>query len=113
MIRPARAHPLRLAWLAHRLSGLALALFLPFHFFTLSLALTSPEALDGVLRWADAPPVKLAEGGLVFLLAIHLFGGLRLMALELLGWTARQKTAAAAAAAGAAFVAGLFLLQAV
>ena len=32
--------------------------------------------------FSERPMVKLAELGLVFLLAAHLFGGLRLMALE-------------------------------
>ena len=39
----------------------------------------------------------MAEFGLVFLLAVHLFDGLRLLALEWLPWTARQKTLAAGA----------------
>ena len=69
---------------AHRLSGIGLALFLPLHFYMLALALTDPVRLDGFLRFTDMPLVKLAEFGLVFLLAGHLFGGLRLMALEIL-----------------------------
>ncbi|MDE2636302.1 MAG: succinate dehydrogenase, partial [Chloroflexota bacterium] len=42
-----RGHPLWIAWLVHRLSGLALALFLPAHFLVLGLALNDPAALDG------------------------------------------------------------------
>ena len=107
------AHPLGLAYLLHRLSGLALALFLPAHFYVLSLALTEPEQLDAFLHWAEIPLVKLAEFGLVFLLAVHFFGGLRLMALEFLPWSGRQKTLAASALAGAFLVSGAFLLNAV
>lgn len=108
-----RAHPLWLAFLLHRLSGLALALFLPLHFWVLAMAVTRADALDAFLALSARPPVKLAEFGLVFLLAVHLFGGLRLMALELLAWSGRQKTAAAGAVALAFLVAGLFLLRAV
>ena len=108
-----RAHPLWLAHALHRLSGLGLALFLPAHFWVLSRAVTAPETLDGFLRLTEAPLVKLAEFGLVFLLAVHAFGGLRLLALEMLPWSARQKSLAALAAALALFVAGVFLLQAV
>lgn len=97
----------------HRLSGLALALFLPVHFHVLSMAITQPDNLDHLLSFADHPVVKLAEGGLVFLLAVHFFGGLRLLWLEFLPWSGRQKSLAAAAIAGAFLISGTFLLRAV
>lgn len=106
-----RAHPLWYAYVLHRISGLALALFLPAHFYVLSLAVNT-AALDAALAWTASPLVKLAEWGLVFLLAVHFFGGLRLLALEWLPWTARHKTLAAGAVAGAFGISGLFLLQA-
>lgn len=108
-----RDHPLWLAYMLHRFSGLALALFLPAHFYVLSLALTDPERLDGFLHWSDAPLIKFAEFSLVFLLAVHMFGGLRLLALEFLPWSGRQKSLAAGALAGAFLVSGLFFLNAV
>lgn len=108
----ARAHPLWLAYILHRLSGLGLALFLPLHFWVLALAMTDPERLDGVLALTETGVVKLAEFVLVFLLAVHLFGGLRLMALEALAWRAGHKTLAAAATALSFAIATLFLLKA-
>ncbi len=108
-----RAHPLWLAYILHRLSGLALALFLPVHFWVLALVMTSPERLDAALAITENPLVKLAEFGLVFLLAVHFFGGLRLMALEWLPWTGGQKTAAALAVAASFLIAALFLLKAI
>ena len=72
MIRPHRSHPLWYAFLLHRLSGLGLALFLPLHLYMLSLALTDPVRLDGFLRLTEIPLVKLAEFGLVFLLAVQI-----------------------------------------
>jgi fumarate reductase subunit D len=111
-MKPHRRQPLYLAFLLHRLSGLGLALFLPFHFYVLSLALDSEAELDGFLHWSQAPLVKLAESGLVFLLAIHLFGGLRLLALENMPWRDAYKNAAALAVAAAFFVACGFLLRA-
>ncbi len=113
MIRPHRSHPLWFAFILHRLSGLGLALFLPAHFYLLSLALTAPESLDGYLALAENPLVKVAEFGLVFLLAVHFFGGLRLMAMEWLPWSGRQKSLAAGAVAAAFLVSGTFFLQAV
>ncbi|MCY0146860.1 succinate dehydrogenase, cytochrome b556 subunit [Hoeflea sp. G2-23] len=113
MIKPHRSHPLWIAYLLHRLSGLGLALFLPAHFYLLAMALNQPQTFDELLRFADNPLVKLAEFGLVFLLAVHVFGGLRLLALEFLPWSPRQKTMAASAVAAAFLVAGAFFLQAV
>ena len=108
-----RNHPLWLAFLLHRISGLGLALFLPFHFYVLGLALTGEAALDAALRWTEAPLVKFAEFGLVFLLAVHLFGGLRLLALESMPWRDNQKNLAAMACSVAFFVAVGFLLSAI
>lgn len=113
MTRPHRNHPLWFAFLLHRISGLALALFLPAHFYVLALALTEPDRLDGFLAWSANPLVKVAEYGLVFLLAVHAFGGLRLLALELLPWSAPQKSLAAASVAIAFFLSTTFFLQAV
>ncbi len=108
-----RAHPLWLAYILHRLSGVGLALFLPFHFWVLAMAMTDPTRLDGFLAMTEAGMVKLAEFGLVFLLAVHMFGGLRLMAMEWLPWSAPQKTLAAGAMAVSFLVACLFFLKAV
>jgi fumarate reductase subunit D len=111
-VKPHRRQPLYLAFLLHRLSGLGLALFLPFHFYVLALALDGEAELNRFLHWSQAPVVKLAETGLVFLLAIHLFGGLRLLALENMPWRDSYKNMAALAVAGAFFVACGFLLRA-
>jgi len=86
-----RKDALWIAALVHRLSGLALAVFLPLHFLTLGLAINAEATLERFLRWSDAPAVKLAEGGLVFLLVVHLLGGLRLLAVENLAWHEGQK----------------------
>ena len=108
-----RAHPLWLAYVLHRLSGVSLAIFLPFHFWVLALAMTDAARLDGFLHLTEAGIVKLAEFGLVFLLAVHMFGGLRLMAMEWLPWTPSQKTLAASATAISFLIAGLFFLKAI
>ncbi|MCK0121448.1 succinate dehydrogenase, cytochrome b556 subunit [Loktanella sp. F6476L] len=112
MKMPPRAHPLWLAYILHRVSGVALAIFLPLHFWVLSMALNDPARLDGFLQLTDYTVVKLAEFGLVFGLAVHMFGGLRLVALEWLPWSPPQKTLAAGAAAASFLVATLFLMKA-
>ena len=112
MMRPHRNHPGYWAFLAHRLSGLGLALFLPLHFLTLGLALRGENALDRFLTWSNQPLVKLAETLLVMLLTVHLAGGLRLLLLELSPWHPHQ-TALISLGFGAAALSGLlFLLNA-
>ncbi len=90
--------------IAHRVSGIALALFLPLHFWALSSALEG--RLDAFLAWTDQPLVKLGEWAIVVALAVHLGAGLRVLALELLPWRNWQKSLTAAAAA-LAIAAGL------
>ena len=108
-----RAHPLWIAYILHRLSGVALALFLPVHFWVLAMAVSDPAQLDGFLALTETGAVKLAEFGLVFLLAVHMFGGLRLLALEWLPWPAPHKTLAAGAAAASFLIAALFFIRAI
>ena len=81
-----RNHPSYWAFMVHRLSGLALACFLPIHLYVISLAIEGEANLDRFLHWADATPVKIAETLLVLLLASHMAGGLRLLAVEFLPW---------------------------
>ena len=109
MPRPSRHHPGYWAFLAHRLSGLGLALFLPLHFLALGTAIEGVAALGDTLAWTDNLTVKAAEVGLIVLLAAHLTGGLRLLAMEFLPWSDRQKTWMALGA-GASCLAGLTML---
>lgn len=112
MTKPHRK-PLWYAAMVHRLSGLALSAFLPFHFLVLGLAIKGEAELDGFLKWTDSPLVKFAEMGLVFLLTVHLLGGLRLLVLENLAWREGQKTIATFAAGASLLAAFAFLFQVV
>jgi len=95
----ANLHVGSLAALVHRVSGLALALFLPLHFWALGHALQGAASLDAFLAWTAHPLVKFSEWGLVLLLSAHLAGGLRVLALEFLPWRDWHKSLAAVAAA--------------
>ena len=101
-----RGHIGSWAALVHRISGVALAFFLPIHFWALGHAIQGERKFDAFLRWTDSPLVKFAEWGLVVLLAAHLAGGLRVLALEFLPWRVWHK-GLAAAAAGVALAVGL------
>ncbi len=111
MIRPSRNHPGFWAFVAHRASGIALALFLPLHFLALGLTLESDAALDGFLAVADNPVFRVAEWGLVTLLTVHLAAGLRVMALEFLPWRDSRKGLIGLGAIAAVVVGTLFLLR--
>ena len=103
-----RRQPLWTAAMIHRLSGVALALFLPLHFLALGLAIEGEARLDGFLAWTAQPLVKIAEIGLVALLAVHLLGGVRVLVIENLPWRAGQKRLAMAAAIAAGLIALAF-----
>lgn len=105
-----RNHPAYWAFLVHRLSGVGLVLFLPFHFLTLGLALDGSYTLDRALAWFDTPLVKVAELGLVVLLAAHMLGGLRLLAVEFLPWRDWQRPLIAMVATASLLAGGVFLL---
>ena len=109
MIRSHRNHPGYWAFLLHRLSGVVLALFLPAHFLVLGLALDE-AALDAAIAWTDRPLVKFGEWGIVVLLAAHLTGGARLLALEFLPWSDAQKTRIAVSLGIALLFGGAFAL---
>jgi fumarate reductase subunit D len=106
-----RSNALWLAALVHRLAGLALAAFLPLHFLALGLAIAGEAQLESFLRWSDRPIVKLSETALVFLLAIHMLGGLRLLVLENFAWLDGQKRLVVLAAAASAVAAFAFLAR--
>lgn len=106
-----RREPLWLAAMIHRVSGLLLALFLPLHFLALALVLDGEARLDGFLRWTDHPLFKVAETGLIGLLAVHLLGGIRLLVIENLAWTTGQKQMAFGAIAVSGLIAAAFLAR--
>ena len=118
--QPARQHAgghrrnaLWIAAMVHRVSGLALACFLPLHFLTLGLAIDGAARLDGTLRWMDNPLFKIGETVLVFLLAVHMLGGLRVLLVENMPWRDCQKTLATGALVVAAIAGLAFLVRAI
>jgi fumarate reductase subunit D len=107
-----RREDLWIAAFVHRISGVLLACFLPFHFLALGLALEGELRLNRFLTWAEDPWVKFAETGLLFLLAVHLLGGLRLLVMDTLTWHDKQKPMALAAAGVAVLCAVVFFVGA-
>ena len=100
------------AAMLHRLSGIALAIFLPLHFLALAAALNGANALDAFLAVTRQPVVAFAGAGIVVALAVHLTLGLRVLAIEFFNF--REKTIAALSVCTAAvFAVGLILILSV
>ncbi len=101
-----------LAALLHRLSGIALAIFLPLHFLALGRVLNGAAALDSFLAVTETPLVKASECALVVALATHMTLGLRILAIEF--FAVRERTVAVlTGCAAAVFALGVaFLLSA-
>ena len=87
----------------HRLSGIALAVFLPLHFLALATALNGADALDSFLAVTRQPIVAFLEWGIVVALASHMTLGLRVLAVEFFDF--RERTLAALTVCLAAVVA--------
>lgn len=101
-----------LAALVHRVSGLLLLLFLPFHFLVLGLALQGEARFEAQIRWTHDPLVRFAEAGLVLAFAVHLLGGLRLLLIEYFGVSAGHRRMALLAFGVAIAAAAVFYLRA-
>jgi len=109
-----RTHKSYVAFLGHRLSGIALALFLPAHFILLGSALGGAQPLDRYLVFTDLAIVKFAEWGLVVLLAIHFLFGVRVLMLEFTEWPTRADARTGwiiPSVVAAVFIGVVFLLQ--
>ncbi|TEA77896.1 succinate dehydrogenase, cytochrome b556 subunit [Allopusillimonas ginsengisoli] len=108
----ARSHASWIAFCIHRISGILLTLFLPIHFWTLGLALEGEASLDSALRWYEAPVFKFGEWALVFLLAAHALGGLRILLIEFRPWRGLRRGWIAASLGTALAVSVVFIVAA-
>jgi len=94
-------------------AGIALAIFLPVHFWALSGALSGADFLDKFLKVTDTPLVKAAEFGIVVALALHMALGLRVLAIEFLPLRERTRVAISVCLAAGFAVGVAFLLNVV
>lgn len=80
-----------ISWLLHRLSGVALAIYLLPHFFSIHHSRQGPELFDQELNVYTAPFFKFAEFMIVLTVAFHMFNGLRIIALDFFSLEGHQK----------------------
>lgn len=78
------------AWMAHRLSGVALVVYLVLHIWGLR-ALTDRAAYNELIAKYHAPIFKVGEFLLLAAVAYHAMNGLRIVLIDFLGWSPNQK----------------------
>jgi succinate dehydrogenase / fumarate reductase cytochrome b subunit len=79
------------SWLLHRVTGVALAIYLIPHFFTINQSSKGPEAFDAALAVFSAPVFKVAEFLLILVVAFHAFNGMRIIVIDFFTLSHRQK----------------------
>ena len=70
------------SWVAHRISGLLLFLFLFAHVLDTALVRVSPDAYNEVMEAYKNPIVGIGEAGLVAAVIFHALNGLRIIAVD-------------------------------
>ena len=70
------------SWVAHRVTGVLIFVFLLVHVLDTALVRVSPEAYNDVIATYKNPVVGLGEAGLVAAVLFHGLNGLRVMALD-------------------------------
>lgn len=82
-----------LMWIAHRLGGLGVLLFLVLHIFGMSMAFFNPHLHEQMLELYKTPPFAVGELILALCLIFHAINGTRIALLELKPewWTEQKK----------------------
>lgn len=75
--------PGAIASIAHRVTGVLLAIATPICAYAFSRSLASPETFDEIARWGRTVPVRLAFATLVAALAYHLLAGVRHLLMDI------------------------------
>ena len=92
----------------HRISGLALAVFLPVHFLILGLALETDDSFDSFFVWSQHHWVKVSEWALLMCLVVHLMLGVRVVLIVLAEWRGERQVWIGAAALFGGVVSAVF-----
>jgi succinate dehydrogenase / fumarate reductase cytochrome b subunit len=77
-----KGHPGQYSWILHRITGVAIILFLFMHVVDTALIGWGPEAYDRVLRAYQNPIVHLLELGLVIAVLYHSINGFKITLID-------------------------------
>lgn len=91
VIKHYRIHLGTLAWILHRLSGLALIGYLLLHIWVISHLIGGKESFDGIMELFGSPLFKFLEIGLIGTILYHLFNGLRVTLVDMGMLVEKQK----------------------
>lgn len=111
MIRNPHLKPGFLAAMLHRLSGIALAIFLPLHFIALGMVLSGADSFQSFLGVTHNTFVRVAEWGLVTALGLHMALGIRVLAIEFFAIRERSAVVVSTCVACSITIGLLFLLN--
>jgi len=104
--------PGAMASIAHRVTGVLLAIATPVGAYAFTRSVAGPEGFAEIARWGSAMPVRLALAVLVAALAYHLLAGVRHLLMDLgigVSLVAGRRSAWAAMAVGAVVFAAAVL----
>lgn len=79
---PYRWHFGFIAWLLHRLTGLALAAYIILHLYVLQNLARGPEHFNAMMAAFDSPLIRLMEIGLLGVVVYHSINGLRIVFMD-------------------------------
>jgi succinate dehydrogenase / fumarate reductase cytochrome b subunit len=91
VIKHYRIHLGTLAWLLHRLSGLALIFYLLLHIWVIHHLIGGERSFNGIMELFNNPLFKFLEVGLIGVIFYHLFNGLRVTLVDMGVLVERQK----------------------
>jgi succinate dehydrogenase / fumarate reductase, cytochrome b subunit len=80
-----------IAWLFHRISGLALIFYLSLHVWVVHYLAESPQTFDTLMNFLASPLFKFAEVGLLAAIIYHSLNGVRVILSEYKWGNANQK----------------------
>jgi succinate dehydrogenase / fumarate reductase, cytochrome b subunit len=78
------------AWVLHRGSGIGMVVYLVLHIFGLR-ALYDPVKFDALMTTYRSPLFKLGEFALLAIVTYHSVNGFRIVMVDFLGWSPKQK----------------------
>jgi succinate dehydrogenase / fumarate reductase cytochrome b subunit len=79
---PYKGHPGQYSWILHRVTGVAIILFLFMHVIDTALIGWGPEAYERVLTAYQNPFIHLMELGLVIAVLYHSLNGLKITLID-------------------------------
>lgn len=79
------------AWALHRITGVALAVYLLPHLISINSSRSGREVFDETLGWYAGPLIATSEFLLVMAVAFHMFNGIRIIVVDFFDLSHRQK----------------------